>query len=147
MCLLLIEGSPRLRKSLAERFRRAGYEVEVVGDVERGLVSAQRSRHDIILLDAALPDTDWLELVRRFRAEGTSARIILLTPRYSVADCVSGLNSGADDYVAKPFSFEELLARVRVLLRGPHRSRSSGTCVEDLAIDTDDLTRRELRIL
>ena len=157
MCLLLIEASPPLREKMAADFREAGFEIEAVDDVERGFVPELQSRHDVVLIDVELPDTNWLDLLLEIRREGKGARILLLIPGESVVDRVRGLNLGADDCLPKPFSFEELLARVQVLRR-PHRSRSSKIQVEDLVIDTGArrvtlngiavrLTRREFQIL
>lgn len=158
MCLLLIEGSQLLRESLADGFREAGYATQAVGNVEGALASATERGHEVILLDVELPGSDWLELLQRVREEQREARVILLTPGHSVRDCVRGLNSGADDVLPKPFAFEELLARVRAVLRGPYRSSSPRIQVEDLVIDTEArrvtragtavrLTAREFQLL
>ena len=136
MCLLLIQGSPQLRESLATDFRLAGYPTQAVGDIDEAFVEATERNHKVILFDVELPGPNWLELLRQMRAKGARARILLLTRGQSVAERVNGLNSGADDCVSKPVSFEELLARVRVLLRGPHRSESARIEVDDLVIDT-----------
>ncbi len=158
MRLLLIEDSQRLQESLCAGFRRAGFAVDAVGDGERGLVFAKRGLYDVILLDLKLPDVDGLDLLRRLRSEGSDAHVLILTAKHTVEDRVRGLQSGADDYVPKPFSFDELLARVQALIRRRYQSKDPAICIGDVRIDTVArrvsregadvrLTKREYRIL
>lgn len=158
MRLLLIEDSQRLQESLCTGFKRAGFAVDAVGDGERGLVFAKREHYDVIILDLKLPGLDGLELLRRLRDGGSDAHVLILTAMHTVEDRVRGLQAGADDYVPKPFSFEELLARVQALIRRRYGAKDPGICVGDVRIDTVarrvaragaevHLTRREYRIL
>jgi DNA-binding response OmpR family regulator len=158
MRLLLIEDSVRLQESLRAGFTRAGFALDVVGDGRRGLLFAKREHYDVIVLDLMLPDLDGLELLRQLRAAGSEAQVLILTARHSVEDRVLGLQEGADDYLPKPFSFDELLARVQALVRRRYRSRGPEIRVGDLVVDTVRrrvtksavevrLTRREFRIL
>jgi DNA-binding response OmpR family regulator len=158
MHLLLIEDSPRLQGALSKGFERAGYAVDVVGEGDRGLVFARRRIYDVIILDLMLPGLPGLELLRQLRQGGSDAHVLILTARDGVEDRVRGLQLGADDYLVKPFSFDELLARVQALVRRKFQSKSPDLVVGDLAIDTVArrvvragqeiaLTRREFTIL
>jgi DNA-binding response OmpR family regulator len=115
--MLLVEDDVDLASALAAGFREEGFAVDVVGSGLRGLHEARGGEHDILVLDLMLPDLDGLSLLRRLRDEGSRIPILVLTARDSIEDRVRGLRLGGDDYVCKPFSFEELLARVRVLIR------------------------------
>ena len=158
MRLLLIEDSTRLQTALTEGFKRAGFAIDVVGDGLRGLTYAKREEYDAIILDLMLPCLDGLELLTRLREIGSQAYVLVLTARDTVEDRVEGLRRGADDYVVKPFSFEELLARVQALVRRRYRSPNARIEVGDLVLDTAGrtvlrggeevrLTRREYRVL
>jgi len=158
MCLLLIASATHRRESLAAGLRQAGFETEAVADVAELRDARSAKRHDVIMLDVELSGTDWPELLGRIRAESADGRILLLTPGQSVSDRVSGLNSGADDCLPKPFSFTELVARVRALQRSYRRSRSTAIRIDDLVIDSGArqvthggvavaLTGREFQIL
>jgi DNA-binding response OmpR family regulator len=157
MRVLLIEDSARLPESLREGFTRAGFAIDVVGDGGRGLVFAKREHYDAIILDLTLPDLDGIELLRELRAGGSDTCVLILTARNSVEDRVRGLNLGADDYLSKPFSFDELLARVEALVRRRYRSKESVVQIGDLALDAAArrvmkgdvdvrLTKREFRV-
>ena len=157
MCVLIVTGSPHQRRTLAAGFRDAGYAVEAVEDVEEAVVSSTRRSHRVVLIDVELRGSCSMDVLRRLRREGSEARILMLTPPDSIEHRVQGLNSGADDCLQKPCSFEELLARVRVLLREP-RQPSSRVRVGDLVVDPDgrrvtrnglaiQLTAREFRVL
>jgi DNA-binding response OmpR family regulator len=157
MRVLLIEDSARLQESLREGFTRAGFAIDVVGDGGRGLVFAKREHYDAIILDLTLPDLDGIELLRELRAGGSDTCVLILTARNSVEDRVRGLNLGADDYLSKPFSFDELLARVEALVRRRYRSKESVVQIGDLALDAAArrvmkgdvdvrLTKREFRV-
>ena len=114
--VLIVEDQPNLRRSLANALREAGYAVEVAG----GLAEATRllSAHpDVILLDIMLPDGSGLDWLRTLRHDHSETPVLLLTARDSIQDRVLGLDSGADDYLVKPFSIDELKARIRALLR------------------------------
>lgn len=158
MNLLLIEDSVRLQSALDKGFQRAGYAVDVVGEGDRGLTFARRNVYDVVVLDLMLPKLSGLDLLRQLRESGSDVHVLILTARDSIEDRVLGLQLGADDYLVKPFSFEELLARVQALVRRRYRTKSPTLVVGDLAIDTVArkvvrganeiaLTRREFTIL
>ncbi len=136
MRLLLIEDYAPLRKSLAKGLREAGFAVDVTGDGEEGFWYAKSNDYDVILLDLMLPKMDGLTILRRLRKEGSAVQVLILTAKDTVDDRVKGLNLGADDYLVKPFAFEELLARVRALVRRNYESRSPVIRVADLEINT-----------
>jgi DNA-binding response OmpR family regulator len=139
MRLLLVEDSVRLRESLAEGLRREGYAVDVACDGEEGLWFATHHPYDVIVLDIMLPKLDGLSLLRRLRDghdEHARAHVLLLTARDTVEDRVTGLRSGADDYLVKPFAFEELLARIEALVRRSNHAKNPLLRIDDLEIDT-----------
>jgi two-component system response regulator PhoP len=117
MRILVVEDEPALRESLRTRLAEAGFSVEVAADGEEGLFAALENPLDVAIVDLGLPKLPGLELIRRVRAAAKSYPILVLTARDSWQDKVEGLQAGADDYVAKPFQFEEVLARVQALLR------------------------------
>lgn len=158
MAILLIEDYAPLRKSLTKGLREAGFAVDVAADGEDGLWQAQSGKHDVIILDLMLPKLDGLSILRKLREKGSTVHILILTAKDMLHDRVRGLNLGADDYLVKPFAFDELLARVRALLRRKYDSKSPVVQVADLEIDTRtrtvrrgeltlDLTAREYAIL
>lgn len=112
MRLLLVEDSTRLSSYLARGFRKAGIAVDVAVDGERGLQLAREDNYDVLVLDVMLPKRDGLSVLAELRSSGSTAHVLLLTARDTVEDRVRGLHAGADDYLVKPFAFEELLARV-----------------------------------
>jgi len=115
--ILLIEDDPAILRGLADNLRFEQYEVETASDGETGYRLARSVKPNLIVLDLMLPRLDGLELCRRLRAERVQTPILVLTARGEEADRVHGLDIGADDYVTKPFSLRELLARIRALLR------------------------------
>lgn len=117
MKLLLVEDEKQLSEALTELLVKHKYAVEAVADGEAGLDYALTDIYDVIILDIMLPKLDGLEVLKRMRAEKISTPVILLTARGQVSDKVTGLDAGADDYLAKPFAPEELLARLRALGR------------------------------
>jgi len=119
MRLLVVEDSLRLQQLLADALRREGYEVDSVATVAELLSSVAVVQYDLIVVDLGLPDGDGLGAIRTLRSMGHSSPILIMTARGSVEDRVIGLDSGADDYLSKPFNDAELLARVRALLRRP----------------------------
>lgn len=133
--LLVIEDYPPLRRSLSQGLRESGYAVDEASDGEEGLSLAQNVPYDAIVLDLMLPKIDGLSILERLRRENNSSGIVILTARDGVGDRVKGLDRGADDYLAKPFAFEELLARVRAVIRRRYRSTESTIRVDDLEID------------
>lgn len=133
--ILLVEDDESIASSLMRGLREEGFVVERAEDGELGWLMLQRGGWDLVILDWWLPVQDGLQLLQRFRGRDRDTPVLFLTARDAVADRVRGLDVGADDYICKPFSFEELLARLRALLRrGEGRS---GTVLEyrDVAID------------
>lgn len=120
MRLLLIEDSRILRESISEGLRRLGYAVDAAADGEEGLWFAESHSYEVIILDLMLPKLDGLTLLRKLRRQGRKDHVLILTARDAVPDRVAGLDAGADDYLPKPFEFEELVARVRALTRRAH---------------------------
>src|SRR5262249_32968528 len=119
MRLLLVEDSTRLQELLTESLNRAGYGLDAVASVADLFNSIATVQYDLIIIDLRLPDGDGLDAIRSLRSAGVSVPILIITARGSVEDRVGGLDSGADDYLTKPFNHAELLARVRALLRRP----------------------------
>lgn len=120
MRILVVEDEPKMGKLLRRGLERAGIAVDVMPDGEQALACARANNYDAILLDRMLPGIDGVEVCRRLRADGVWSPVLMLTAMGEVADRVSGLNVGADDYLVKPFAFDELLARVHALARrGP----------------------------
>lgn len=115
--ILLVEDEEKLARMVELELRYEGYEVAKVFDGRSGLELAQSGQFDLVLLDIMLPHLSGMEVLRRLRREGNTIPVIMLTARDNVVDKVSGLDSGADDYVTKPFDIEELLARIRAALR------------------------------
>jgi DNA-binding response OmpR family regulator len=141
MRILVIEDSLRLQRALERGLKNAGCAVDVVGDGRQGLVYASRGVYDLIVLDLMLPRMPGLDVVERLRASGSEVHILVLTARDAVEDRVALLSAGADDYLIKPFAFEEFLARVRALTRRAHAVKSPQIACGDLLLDT---TRRTL---
>ena len=123
--ILIVEDEPRIASFLQKGLAAQGFATEVARDVAEAVARA-RTGPDLVLLDRGLPDGDGLEVLRELRRRERHVPVIVLTARDAVADTVAGLDSGADDYVTKPFSFEELLARVRARLREGQVSADPG---------------------
>ncbi|MEN8802864.1 MAG: response regulator transcription factor [Thiogranum sp.] len=117
MHILVVEDELRLREHLRDRLRKNGYVVEVAADGEEGLYYGQEFPLDLAVIDIGLPKISGIELIRRFRSNGKHFPILILTARRNWQDKVEGLETGADDYLVKPFRFEELQARLNALLR------------------------------
>ena len=136
MRLLLVEDYLPVQKAVARGLREAGFAVDVTGDGEEDLWYATGNDYDVIILDVMLPGMDGLTILRRIRSEGRAAHVLILTAKDTVPDRVKGLDLGADDYLIKPFAFEELLARVRALARRAYRTKNPLLEVGDLRIET-----------
>ena len=141
--MLLIEDFEPLARSLAQGLREAGYAVDTSGDGEEGLALAEGNPYDAILLDIMLPKLDGLAVLRRLRARGAKTGILVLSARDQLPDRVAGLDLGADDYLVKPFAFEEVLARIRALLRRGRVTEPLRLHIADL--DLDIVTRKVTR--
>jgi two-component system OmpR family response regulator len=136
MRILIVEDDARMADVIRRGFQAEGVAVDVAGAGEDALWLAEATAYGAIVLDFMLPGIDGLETCRRLRAEQIWTPILMLTARDAVQDRVAGLNSGADDYLVKPFSFDELLARVRALARRQVGPRPTVLCAGDLRLDT-----------
>lgn len=136
MKALIIEDFEPLRTSLSKGLQENGFAVDAAADGEEGLWYAKGGQYDAIILDLMLPKLDGLTLLKKLRDEGSQHPVLILTARGEISERVKGLDLGADDYLVKPFSFEELLARVRALLRRRYQERSPVIEVGGLRIDT-----------
>jgi DNA-binding response OmpR family regulator len=148
MRLLLVEDDKKAARLVGRGLQEEGFVVDVGHSGEVGGELARLNRYDVIVLDWLLPGRDGLSVCGEMRARGILTPILMLTARDSLADRVSGLNAGADDYLTKPFAFEELLARIRALLRRSDLTRPPVLAVEDLALDpaTHRVTRHDVEI-
>ena len=137
MRIVVIEDEVKIALAIKRGLELKGYAVDVTHDADSGLAHALDEDYDLVVLDRMLPGSfDGVELCRRVRAEGSSVPILMLTARGTLGDKVEGLNSGADDYLVKPFSFDELVARVRALLRRPAHHTGAIMKAGDLSVDT-----------
>jgi len=137
MRILVVDDDNAVREALRRSLTYNGYEVELAADGAEALAAIAVRHPDAVVLDVMMPKVDGLETCRRLRAAGDEVPILVLTARDSVADRVAGLDVGADDYLPKPFALEELLARLRALLRRTHRGEGGGSLVfADLSLDT-----------
>jgi two-component system response regulator MprA len=155
--VLVIEDEDRIRQFLQRGLTYENYRVDVAGDGPTGLALARENPPDVVVLDWMLPGMDGLEVCRRLRAAG-SVPILMLTAKDTVGDRVIGLDAGADDYLVKPFAFDELLARIRALLRRAAPTQPDVLHFADLSLDTGtrqafraeraiDLTAKEYELL
>lgn len=136
MRILVIEDEPKIAQAVKKGLELKGYAVDMVHDSDSGLSYAQDPDYDLIVLDRMLPGKmDGVELCNELRKGGIQTPVIMLTARGTIGDRVEGLNSGADDYLVKPFSFDELTARVRALLRRPPVSVGSVVTLDDLSLN------------
>ncbi|MDR2974682.1 MAG: response regulator transcription factor [Propionibacteriaceae bacterium] len=156
--ILLIEDEPLISAFVAKGLKAAGFGCSVEATGESGLYVARTSVVDLIVLDVGLPDISGFDLLERLRGEGVTIPVIILTARSSAQDTVAGLVSGADDYMSKPFSFDELLARIRLRLRGARADTPSTLSHGDITLNLltrrvtidgreDDLSAREFALL
>ena len=136
MRILLVEDEPDAAGILAKGLREEAYAVDVAGDGERALELAFVNDYDLVILDVMLPGRDGFEVCRELRSTGAAVPVLMLTARDAVEDRIAGLDTGADDYLSKPFDFDELLARVRALLRRKPALLPAVISVADLNVDT-----------
>lgn len=141
--VLLIEDEPAIGDFVTRGLREEGFAVEWAADGESGWHRLKTQVWDVVLLDWWLPGRDGLALLKQFRAAGCATPVLMLTARDAVSDRVRGLDGGADDYLCKPFAFEELLARVRALARRP--SATAGTVLAHADVNLDLTTHRAER--
>jgi two-component system copper resistance phosphate regulon response regulator CusR len=158
MKLLIVEDYVPLRTSIAQLLRENSYVVDDTGDGTEAVELATKNNYTLAIIDIMLPGTDGLEVLRAIRKAEKSTAVLMITARDSVDDRVKGLDAGADDYLIKPFSLEELMARVRALLRRANQVRDPVIKVGDLELDTRrrsarrgthelDLTSKEYNLL
>lgn len=136
MRLLLVEDDPRIARFVAQGLREQAYAVDVTPDGEDALYKASINDYDAVILDVMIHGLDGFEVCRQLRASGSHIPVLMLTARDAVEDRVKGLDTGADDYLTKPFEVAELLARLRALLRRGHVVLPAIISVADLMIDT-----------
>lgn len=158
MRILTVEDDRKVAGFIAQGLREEGHAVDIAGDGEEGATLAHVNQYDVILLDVVLPKKNGFQVAQELRREGRNTPILMLTSRDGVEDVVRGLDSGADDYLAKPFRFDELLARIRALTRRGGAERMETLRYGPLAMDrlrheasVDgaklDLTAREFQLL
>src|SRR5262245_28963945 len=136
MRVLLVEDEMTAARMLAKGLREQSYAVDVAADGEEALYRAAINDYDLVILDVMLPRRSGFEVCRELRKSGSAIPVLILTARDSVADRITGLDHGADDYLCKPFDFNELLARVRALMRRGPVLKNEMIRIGDLAIDT-----------
>ena len=136
MRLLIVEDEKDLAENLKKGLTEQGYAVDIALDGEEGSFMAETETYDLIILDLMLPKMDGITLCKKLREEKNHTPILMLTAKGELEDKVKGLNSGADDYLVKPFAFEELLARVRALTRRPQNGWEARLKVGDLELDS-----------
>lgn len=135
MRILLVEDNMRLSEAIAESFYKAGLEVDAVSSGEDALSVVQGQPYDAMVLDLGLPDIDGMKVLEKLRAENNALPVLVLTARGALSDKVSGLNGGADDYLVKPFEVDELIARVKALLRRPAQAVDAVMTVSNVSFD------------
>ena len=135
MRILLVEDEPRMANVIAKGLREQSYAVDVAQDGDAGLYQAAINDYDLIVLDVLLPHRDGYEVCRELRKRRNTTPVLMLTARAAVDDRLTGFDAGADDYLTKPFSFRELLARIRALLRRDSQLRPDVLEIGDLVVD------------
>lgn len=136
MRILVVEDFAILRGAIAMGLQEAGYAVDEAAEGETALWHASNNPYDVIVLDLMLPKIDGLAVLKRLRTQGNRSHVLILTAKDTPEDRVTGLDSGADDYLIKPFAFAELLARVRALVRRGYDLKSTRIRVGDLTVET-----------
>ncbi len=137
MRILIIDDEPELCAQIAQTLRQQNYTADTAGDGPAALEKIFSDPYDLIILDIMLPGKDGFEVLGELRAEGIATPVLMLTAKGEVADRVKGLDLGADDYLHKPFSIAELLARIRALLRRSHEQSSSSLVIANIRLDTN----------
>src|SRR4030095_6706193 len=136
MRILLVEDEPRMANVIAKGLREQSYAVDVAQDGVSGLYQTSINDYDVIVLDVLLPQRDGYEVCRELRARGDTTPVLMLTARATVDDRITGFEAGADDYLTNPFSFRELLARIRALLRRDSQLHPDVLEIADLVVDS-----------
>lgn len=134
--ILIVEDERRIATTLKKGLVQEHFAVDLAFTGSEGLDLATNENYDLIILDLMLPEIDGIEICRRVRKQGVMVPILMLTAKGQVSDTVTGLNAGADDYLTKPFAFEELLARIKALTRRPVELQNSVLTFEDLSLDS-----------
>ncbi len=158
MQIMLVEDDQALASALQEALRQQDYAINVVSTGEAAIYVINTDPPDLVILDLGLPDIDGIEVLKRVRQKKHDLPILLLTARAQVEDKISGLDSGADDYLAKPFEMEELFARLRVLARRLNTSKTAEICIGEVRLDINlktvflgndelELSRKEYMLL
>ncbi len=140
--VLVVEDYAPLAKSMVQGLREAGYAVDLASDGEEGLAAAESSSYDALVLDLMIPRTDGMSVLRRLRDHGSTTAVLVVTARDQVPDRIAGLDAGADDYLVKPFDLQELLARLRSVIRRRYGGATNLLIVGDLEIDSSARTVR-----
>ncbi len=136
MRVLLVEDTQAILKAVRQGLEEEGFAVDVATDGEEADVKCRSTAYDVVILDIMLPKVDGLTLLKRWRASGIETHVLMLTAKTTPGDKVLGLDTGADDYLAKPFDMDELFARVRALVRRGHQQKDPVLRCHDLEIDT-----------
>jgi len=136
MRILIVEDEKKVARFIRQGLEEEHYTVDVAHDGEEGLRMAQEANYDLLIVDVMMPIMNGMELTRAYREKGGAAPILMLTAKTTTDDTVAGLDSGADDYLTKPFAFAELLARIRSLLRRGTKEKSTVLTIADLELDT-----------
>ncbi len=142
MKILVVEDEEKIARALQRGLEQERFSVEIALDGAAGLAAAEADEYDVIVLDRMLPEMDGMEVCRTLREAGNKTPILMLTAKDQVRDRVAGLNAGADDYLVKPFAFEELLARLHALLRRPSQAADVVLKVADLELDPTSFTAK-----
>jgi DNA-binding response OmpR family regulator len=137
MKLLIVEDEHKIANLIKQGLEQEHFVVDVAYDGAAGFDYAASEPYDVIILDRLLPRIDGLQICKKLREQGNHTPILMLTAKGQISDKVEGLNSGADDYLTKPFAFEELLARIKALVRRPKMTTGNVLQVEDLSLNTD----------
>lgn len=143
MNILIVEDEKKVARAIKEGLEREGFSVSVAMNGEEGFFQLNAQKFDLVILDLNLPGRDGIEILKTIRQKGVSTPVLILTARDSVESKVAGLETGADDYLVKPFAFPELLARIRVLLRRGKSDQETFLALHDLEMDL--LSRKVLR--
>lgn len=136
MRVLVIEDNPTIARSIKKGLEQKSFAVDVAYDGEEGYNAAESEEYDLIILDIMLPSLNGMEIAQKLRAGSNHSRILMLSARDQVEDRIEGLNTGADDYLVKPFSYGELLARVQALLRRPYQGLDGVLEADTLTLNT-----------